>query len=373
MERLQASDVKKDLEKKMVLLSGPRQVGKSWLARKLMGSYGEPRYLNYDNAQDREIIRSMSWPSSTDLLVLDELHKMPGWKTHLKGIYDTRPDGLRILVTGSARLETFRQGGDSLAGRYFSHRLFPVSPTEAKWAGVRADLERFLSRGGFPEPFLTENESDAGRWRRQYLDSLIREDILSLENVRELRAINLLVELLRGRVGSPVSYQNLSEDLGVAPNTVKRHIEILEALYIVFRVAPRARSIARSLLQRPKLYFFDVGLVRDNPGERLENLVALCLFKRQRRLEDMDGRGRALCYLRTKDGRESDFVLVEEEVPRLIVEVKSSDRELAPGLRYFHDRYGIKGVQLVADLRQEYDSGGLSVRRAFEWLSSLEI
>jgi hypothetical protein len=372
MKRTQGKAIKRDLDKKMVLLSGPRQVGKSYLARSIMEGFRAPQYLNHDNAQDRTIISKQAWRSTTDLLVLDELHKMRGWKTFLKGLFDTRPKHLRILVTGSARLETFRQSGDSLAGRYFLHRLLPVSPAEATAVGVNVDLAHFLERGGFPEPFLAEDPADAGRWRRQYVDGLVREDILTFENVHELRAISLLLELLRERVASPVSYQSLSEDLGIAPNTVKRYIEILEALYIVFLVQPHARSIARSLNRQPKLYFYDTGLVNGDEGKRLENLVAGCLQKHLFLLEDRDGIPRTLRYLRTKDGKEVDFVLVEEKRPTLMIEVKASDRELAPGLVFFHDRYAIPGVQLVGDLRVESEHKGLAILRALDWLKQLE-
>jgi len=372
MNRSQAKAIRRDLDKKMVLLSGPRQVGKSYLARSIMEAFQAPQYLNHDNAQDRTIITKQAWRSSTDLLVLDELHKMRGWKSYLKGIFDTRPKHLRILVTGSARLETFRKSGDSLAGRYFLHRLLPVSPAEASAAKVKANLAHFLARGGFPEPFLAEDPADAGRWRRQYIDGLVREDILTFENVHELRAISLLLELLRERVASPVSYQSLSEDLGIAPNTVKRYIEILEALYIVLRVQPHARSIARSLHRQPKLYFYDTGLVNGDEGKRLENLVAVCLHKHLSLLEDRDGISRPLRYLRTKDGKEVDFVMVEENRPTLMIEVKTADRDPSSGLTFFHDRYAIPGVQLVGDLRVESESKGLATLRALDWLEQLE-
>lgn len=372
MERVQTKAILRDLDKKMVLLSGPRQVGKSYLARALMAGFRAPQYLNYDNAQDRTIIRAESWRGDTDLLILDELHKLPRWKGYLKGIYDTRRPHLRILVTGSARLETFRQSGDSLAGRYFLHRLLPVSPAEAVRAGITAEVDRFLDSGGFPEPFLSDDPLDVERWRRQYLDGLIREDILTFDNVHELRAISVLVELLRERVALPLSYQSLAEDLGIASNTVKRYVEILEALYIVFRVQPHTRSIARSLQRQPKLYFYDTGLVKGDEGQRLENLVAMCLQKRLFYLEDRDGKPRSLHYLRTKEGREVDFVTVESGRPLLMVEVKASDRTLTPGLCYFRDRYGIPGVQLVGDLRVETEHNGLSVRQAFPWLQALE-
>ena len=341
-----------------------------------MDRFRHPVYLNFDNPEDRNIITKLAWPGETDLLVLDEIHKMPEWKNRLKGIYDTRPEGQRILVTGSARLDTFRQGGDSLAGRYYLHRLLPISPSEARAVGsppnTVADLPRFMGRGGFPEPFLAEEEADAGRWRRQYLDGLIREDILTFENVRELRSMTLLVELLRDRVGSLLSFQSLAEDLGVAPNTVKRHIEILEALYIVFRVLPHSRNIARALIKQPKLYFFDTGLVRGGIGPQFENLVALSLFERQTCLEDRDGKVRSLRYLRTKEGREVDFVLVQEETPTLLVEAKASEREITSGLRYFSDRLPAEAVQVVMDLRQEREEAGIKVLRAAEWLANLE-
>lgn len=372
MERSQKSAILADLKKKMVLLSGPRQVGKTYLARQIAEEFSSPLYLNYDNAQDRSVIERQSWKSSVDLLVFDEIHKMPEWKNYLKGIFDTRARDLAILVTGSARLETFRQSGDSLAGRYFHHRLLPLSPSETRREGTSFGLDRFLGRGGFPEPFLAEKDEDAGRWRRQYLDGLIREDILSFENITQLKAMNLLVELLRDRVGSPLSYQGLSEDLAIAPNTVKRYIEILEALYIVFRIHPHHRSIARSLLQQPKLYFFDVGLVKGKEGARFENLVALSLLKELLGQEDRDGQRRELRYLRTKEGTEADFLMCVGDEGRLMVEAKTGEAEIDPGLRYFSGRYGFRGVQVVGDLRLERDEGGIAVRRAEEWLAGLD-
>ncbi|MDA8425860.1 MAG: ATP-binding protein [Treponema sp.] len=373
MRRQQEELIRADLDRKMVFLSGPRQVGKSWLARELMKGFARPRYLNYDSSLDREVITSQGWASATDLLVLDELHKMPGWKGYLKGLVDTRPEHTRILVTGSARLETFRQSGDSLAGRYVHHRLFPITPAEAAWASQSRNLEHYLTRGGFPEPYLAVSDDEAGRWRRQYVDGLIREDILNFENITKLKAMNLLLELLRDRVASPLSYQSLSEDIGVAPNTIKSYLEVLEALYIIFRVTPYHRSIARSLQQRPKVYFFDTGLVRGDDGKKIENLVALSLLRAQVLAEDRDGKPRSLRYLRTKDGREVDFLTVVDQSPRLMVEVKASDRTLSPGLRYFHEHYGFAGVQLVGDLQQENEGAPLRLRRALDWLESPDV
>lgn len=353
----------------MVLISGPRQVGKSYLARQIMKDYERPVYLNWDNLQDREVIFQQGWRADVDLLVLDEIHKMELWKNFLKGIWDTRQQNLRILVTGSARLETFRQSGDSLAGRYFHHRLLPLSPAETRLIGEDCSLDHFLERSGFPEPFLADSDDEAGRWRRQYMDGLIRDDILTFENITRLKAMNLLVELLRERVASPLSYQSLSEDLHIAPNTVKSYIEILEALYIIFLIYPHHHSIARSLVKTPKVYFFDTGLVKGDRGKKLENLAAVSLLRELYRKEDMDGKSRHVRYLRTKEGREVDFFITEENTPKFMVEVKQSDRALAKNLLYFNERYNFPGVQLVAELRLEKDTGTLKLRRFMDWLA----
>ncbi len=370
MEREQAHRIRQDLNQKMVFLSGPRQVGKSHLARTLSVGFEKPVYLNWDNAEDRKIMLAQAWSVQTDFLVLDEIHKMEGWKNFLKGIWDTRPPQMRLLVTGSARLETFRQSGDSLAGRFWHHRLLPLTPAETTWAGLHQSLEHHLIRGGFPEPWLTNLPQDAQRWRRQYQDGLIREDVLSFENIHQLKSMSLLVELLRQRVASPISYQSLSEDLGISPNTVKHYLEILEALYIIFKVHPHHHNIARALTQQPKVYFFDTGLVPDD-GAALENLTALALLKELYRREDQDGLPRTLRYLRTKEGQECDFVVVEEEIPRLMVEVKTSERTLSANLVYFHEKYGLPGVQVVADLRREEHRLGLKVVQALPWLEAL--
>ena len=357
----------------MVLLSGPRQVGKSYLAKQIMESYQKPMYLNWDNNRHRKIILEEAWPSETDFLVLDEIHKMPLWKNYLKGLWDTKSPGLAVLITGSARLETFRQSGDSLAGRYFHHRLLPITPAELCSWGDTYSLEQLLSRGGFPEPWLADSDIEANRWRRQYIDGLIREDILSFENITQLKAMNLLVEMIRERVASPLSYQALSEDLGIAPNTVKHYIEVLEALYIIFRIYPHHHSIARALVKQPKVYFFDTGLVKGDRGKKVENLVALSLLRDVYLKEDADGKRRQLRYLRTKEGKEVDFALIEEDSVKLMIEVKSSDRTLSSGLGYFNDRYGFPGVQLTADIRTVRNSGPFSFRQVLDWLSHPEL
>jgi hypothetical protein len=372
MNRFQLPLIEKDLRIKMVFLTGPRQVGKTHLALTLLKRYPNGVYLNYDNLKDRAIITGAAWLPAMELLVLDELHKMDGWKNFIKGIYDTRPSNQKILVTGSARLEAFRQSGDSLAGRYFSHRLNPLSVAEVPDPSEKT-IDALMSRGGFPEPFLAGTDLDADRWRMQYTDGLIRTDILDFERIHDLRAMQLLLELLRNRVGSPVSTASLAQDVTCSPNTIKKYLEILESLFIVFRVTPLHHNIARSILKEPKIYFYDTGMVRGDDGPRFENMMAVCLLKHVNAIEDYRGRRAALHYLRTKEKKEVDFAIVEENQPIRIIETKLSDDRPSASLRYFHEKYGLEAVQVVRHLGQERMAGKIAIRRALNFLRELKL
>jgi hypothetical protein len=371
MERQQKKLIQEDLNKKLVFLVGPRQVGKTWLSKDIAKDYPRQIYLNYDQTEDRKIIKEQAWIENIELLIFDELHKMNDWKNYLKGVFDTKPNGMKILVIGSARLDFLRQIGDSLAGRFFIHRLLPLTIKELKDSSYTNNLERLIERGGFPEPFLVETPNDADRWRSLYLDGLIRNDVLDFERLHDFKTMTTLVQLLRRSVGSQVSYLGLARDLAVSPTTIKKYIEILEGLFVIFRVTPYSKNIARSLLKEPKIYFYDNGLVIGDDGIKLENLIALSLLKHIWGLNDTKGTNLSLNYLRTKEEKEIDFCLTDFDKIHKIIEVKLSDKEISKNLYYFSEKYDLEGVQVVQHLRQERKDKKIELRRAIDFLNEL--
>ena len=376
MKRYLDDRVQADLARKMVFLTGPRQVGKTTLSRALIAQRGG-QYLNYDVAADRAIILGQRWSPQAPLLVLDEVHKMPGWKSWLKGVYDGKPAGQQVLVTGSARMDTFRQSGESLAGRFFGLRLHPISVREwCEQTGATADdaLAHLLLRGGFPEPCLAQNDEEAQRWRRQYFDGLVRNDVLEFSRIQELGTIRLFAEMLRTRVGSPLSLASIGRDLAVSPVTLKKYLDILEALFIVFVVRPWHHNIGRSVLQAPKVYFYDTGLVEGDEGIRFENLVATALLKQVQWQHDVQGKEAALHYIRTKDGAEVDFALSERAQLTELVECKlSDDKPHRALLRFASEQAPVKAVQVVRNLRHSFAVGAVDVVWAPEYLRGLAV
>jgi len=375
MERALTPFIQADLARKMVLLSGPRQAGKTTLALSLANVWPDALVLNWDVAADRRVMLDQSWSPAARLVVFDELHKMADWKAWLKGIFDGRREGQALLVTGSARLDIFRQSGESLAGRYFSWRLHPVTVKEwvaTSAAAPEAALARILDRGGFPEPLLADQPSDAQRWRQQYLEGVIRDDILEFSRIGEIRAMRVFVDMLRSRVGSPLSLASLTRDLQISPTTLGHYLEILEALHIVFTVRPFHRNIARALLKAPKVYFFDTGLVQGDEGVRFENACATMLLRHAHFLQDSAGRAMSLHYVRDKEGREIDFALCENGEPLGFAECKLSDPVVPPYLAAVAERFPSAGAcLLVRYLRQPELRGRVAVERAADWLARL--
>ena len=373
MERLLLPFVRRDLKRKIVLISGPRQSGKTTLARMVCENHD---YFNYDYPPHRIALRERSWDRKKDLVIFGELHKMRGWKSWLKGVWDVEGPKPSLLVTGSARLDTARKTGDSLAGRYFQFRLHPFDIKE-----VKAEIEpedafsRLMNVGGFPEPFLENDREFHARWQKTHTDMILRQDLIDLESVRDISSIETLIELLKHRVGSPVSSASLARDLERDPNTVKRWLALLENLCVIFAVRPYHRNVARSILKEPKLYFYDTALVRDDPGMRFENVCACALLKEAHALSDCAGRTAALHYLRTRDGREIDFAVFAEGRDPLLIEAKYGDDAPSQAFSHFATFFGsARKIQLVKELQREktYPSG-VEMRNAVRWLADMKI
>ncbi len=369
VDRYLAHQVRKDLRRKMVFVGGPRQVGKTTLARSLLGKAFRG-YLNWDVAEHRERILKRELPP-VQFLVFDEIHKYRMWRNYLKGLYDAGPGDKRILVTGSARLDLYRRGGDSLQGRYHYLRLHPFSVAELDLATPR-DLMQLATLGGFPEPFLGGSRTEARRWSREYRTRLIRDDVATLENVQDLGTLELLVLRLPQLVGSPVSINALREDLQVSHKAVRRWMTILEHLYAIFRLSPFGAPHIRAVKKAQKHYHFDWSLVGDEAA-RFENLVASHLLKWVHYRQDVEGRELELRYFRDVDGREVDFVLLEDGRPRSFVECKLSDAPASRALRYLLERFpGCDAWQISLKGKKDFETPeGIRVCPALDYLRQL--
>ncbi len=368
-KRYLASRIEKDIQRKMVFVGGPRQVGKTTLAQHISGM--EKRgYLNWDNAEHRERILKQELPPSK-VWVFDEIHKYRGWRNYLKGLYDVFGREHQILVTGSARLDLYRHSGDSLQGRYHYLRLHPLSAGELKISSSR-DFQRLLNLSGFPEPFFGGSEVEARRWSREFRQRLIREDVLSLERVDDLSRLELLMLRLPALVGSPLSINGLREDLQVSHKAVSNWLNIFERLYAIFRISPFGAPKIRAVKKEQKHYHFDWSLIED-PGFRFENLVASHLLKWVHFMEDTQGRDLELRYFRDVDGREVDFIVIEKKNVLWAIECRWDDTEISKSLKYFRARFpSCEAWQISAIGKKDYISGeGIRVCPALLFLQNL--
>jgi uncharacterized protein len=381
--------IEKDLKNKMVFIGGPRQVGKTTLAKLISKeSYPASRYFNWDNPQDRKkILAGRFFDPETRLVIFDEIHKYKKWKNFVKGQFDKHKEEFTILVTGSARLDIYMRGGDSLMGRYYYFRLHPLSLAEisnitpntkpfgklifSHGKNLSSDCKNLLAFGGFPEPFFKKDKEELLRWHNQRIDRLVREDIRDIENLRDLSAIQILVEILPEKVGSLLSLNSLREDMEVAYDTIKLWMNILEKFYYHFRIYPFSKKTIRSLKKEPKMYLWDWSQV-PNEAAKLENMVASHLLKFCHFLYDAKGIKAELFYLRDIEKREVDFLITIDKEPWFAVEVKNSDQKVSKNLLYFGKKLSIPfKYQLVNIEDVDFIQSDIRVMSVEKFLSAL--
>lgn len=374
LKRYLQNPISDELLEKMIFIGGPRQVGKTTLANNIGKKLFNPfLYLNWDRSLDRERIRKEEFPSNAKLLILDEIHKYRPWKRLVKGIYDTSTS-MNILVTGSARLDIYRKGGDSLLGRYHYYRLHPFSVAEvihrkenstvgealsipSSSRELREAYEQLMVCGGFPEPFIKNSTRTLRRWSSERIERLVREDIRDLEPIRDLSLMEILVSILPSKVGSLLSLNSLREDVEVAHKTISHWMNILEQMYYHFRIYPFNAKTIQSLRKEPKMYLWDWSQLENNAA-KLENLVASHLHKFIHYHHDHDGYKLELHFLRDKEGREVDFLITNNKKPWFCVEVKQTDLSLSQNITYFKERlkipycYQVVGVPDVDYIKQ---------------------
>ncbi|MBS0621830.1 MAG: ATP-binding protein [Verrucomicrobia bacterium] len=343
----------------MLFLVGPRQAGKTTASLEASTPRPDHFYFNWDAQADRlkilegpnaiaQVMQLDSLRPSKPIVVFDELHKYSKWKTFIKGFFDKYEKKVQILVTGSARLDIYKAGGDSLMGRYFPYRLHPLSVAEIASPLLREtelaatphkikkeDFNALFEFGGFPEPFVKRTSQFYTRWKRLRAQQLFQEDLRDLTRIHELGQIEVLAELLRLQVGQLTQYTELAKKVNVSVDTIRRWIKTLKSFYYCFSIKPWSKNISRSLLKEPKIYLWDWSLI-DNLGTRRENFVASHLLKAvhfwtDRGLGDYD-----LYFLRDKEKREVDFLVTKNNIPWFLVEVKSSEnRGISPSLFYY--------------------------------------
>lgn len=367
MERYLKPQIVKDLNKKMVFLAGPRQVGKTTLSQSITKNID---YMNWDIDKDRSRILNKEF-KNTDLWVFDEIHKYKVWRNYLKGIFDEFKNEKKILVTGSAKLDLLRKGGDSLQGRYHFLRLHPLSINELK-GRKQSDLIELMELGGFPEPFFGSSKTEANRWTREYRQTLVRQEVATQELIQDLGNLELLMTRLPDLVGAPLSINALREDLQLAHKTVGKWLDALERLYGLYRIAPFGQKMIKAVKKEQKLYLYDWNAIKD-PSFRFENMVASHLLKWTHFEQDTKGRDLELRYYRDTEKREVDFVILEDNKPLSFIECKISDTVVSDHLKYLKSKWPkIDSFQIYLNGSKDYiDGSGIRVMPALNFLTNL--
>lgn len=367
-------------ETEMLFISGPRQVGKTTSSKSLDAFCKHFTYLNWDNEDHRNILlqgpktvfehscrsqNQLSTQSVTTkpIIIFDEIHKRPQWKTYLKGFFDTYGKDVRIVVTGSARLDLYKKGGDSLMGRYFHYRMHPLSVAECVRTNIlnkeisapqkiKDDQYNALYHfGGFPKPFVQNSPQFSGRWQNLRKQQLLQEDIRDVNIIHDLNRLQILMDLLKQNASKQITYSNLAKFTKSSVDTITRWIEILEAFYYCYRIKPWSKNISRSLIKEPKVFLWDWSIIKDN-GSRAENFIASHLLKAVHYWTDLGLGEYDLYYIRTREKKEVDFLVSKNDEPWFLVEVKcSNNQSISSNLIEFQKQSGAKhAFQVVLDL-----------------------
>lgn len=370
---------------KMVFLSGPRQCGKTTLAKAFIPNKNsqlkelERHYFNWDQAKVKKLwltesalLAEKAIATGTPILILDEFHKNQKWKNQLKGFYDEFGEHLNIVVTGSAKLNTFQRGADSLLGRFIHFHVLPFSFGELllpqpmalsefeNWLKAPRSLisspslamqaencfQKLFEFGGFPEPYSESSKEIYHIWSQNRIELLIRQDLRDLSNILHIAQIEILASFLPDRVGSPLSIKSLQEDLDGSYSSIQRWLRALSMVYYHFEVKPYSASIPRSLKKEGKYYLFDWRQV-ENYGPRFENMVAMHLLKFIQYYSDTGQAKLGLHYLRTKDQEEVDFLVTKNNKPLFSVEVKTSSEILEKNYLRFQKHLKVPHFQII--------------------------
>ena len=339
-------------------------MGKTTLARQIITN--KKSYLNWDHLEHRQSIIQNQLPVYLKQLVFDEIHKFSGWRSFIKGFYDVHGEKTKIIVTGSARLDHYKKGGDSLFGRYRYFRLHPFSLRELNKKANNSDMEALLNLGGFPEPVLKGSKKTYRRWSLERRSRVVYTDINSLENIKDISSMEVLIQALNDRVSSVLSVESLRQDLQVSHNTVSRWLDILSALYVCYRIPPFGGARIRAVKKEQKLYLWDWAGAK-SPGAIFENMVASHLLKYCHFIEDTEGYLMELRYLRDKEGREVDFVVLKEQKALFAVECKLSQGALSKHIKYFKERTNIPEFYQVHTEQKDFGSSDKEGRALPFW------
>lgn len=363
-----------DLKSKMVFIGGPRQVGKTTLALSFIPEHNtkSPAYFNWDDVSDKSKLLQGELPPNEKIIILDEIHKFARWRNLVKGFFDKNRGKISFLITGSARLDYYSKGGDSLQGRYHYYRLHPFSPRELDAEPTKDVLDLLLTFGGFPEPLFKSEEKFWRRWQKERLQRVIYDDIRDLETVKEISMLELLASELPNRVGSPLSVKNLKELLQVAHETVERWLKIFERMYYCFRILPYGPPKVRAVRKEQKLYLWDWSLIEE-AGSRFENFIASQLLKYCQFIEDTEGYRMELRFLRDTDKREIDFVMVKNGKPEFAVECKTGEKDISSSIYYFKERVQIPKFYQVHKGQKDYEKNGVRVLPAITLCKELDL